>query len=175
MRVVRFCLSLLPLMITSGMFYSILPIYISKELNASEMVVGSLFTTGALTGAMVSIAVGKISDIIGRKSLIVLSQIFFGLVMLLYSIINDYVFAYPIHVLEGFAWATLGVNAPAYIADVSERRGESLGVYNTVVHIGWVIGPLLGGFLAEFFGFRLMLRIAFVMIILGLILTVREA
>ena len=175
MRVVRFCLSLLPLMITSGMFYSILPIYISKELNASEMVVGSLFTTGALTGAMVSIAVGKISDIIGRKSLIVLSQIFFGLVMLLYSIINDYVFAYPIHMLEGFAWATLGVNAPAYIADVSERRGESLGVYNTVVHIGWVIGPLLGGFLAEFFGFRLMLRIAFVMIILGLILTVREA
>ena len=175
MKVVRFCLSLLPLMITSGMFYSILPIYISKELNASEMVVGSLFTTGALTGAIVSIAVGKISDLIGRKSMIILSQIFFGLVMLLYSIISDYVFAYPIHVLEGFAWATLGVSAPAYIADVSERRGESLGVYNTVVHVGWVIGPILGGFLAEFFGFRLMLRIAFVMIILGLILTVREA
>ena len=113
MKVVRFCLSLLPLMITSGMFYSILPIYISKELNASEMVVGSLFTTGALTGAIVSIAVGKISDAIGRKSMIVLSQIFFGLVMLLYSIISDYVFAYPIHVLEGFAWATLGVSAPA--------------------------------------------------------------
>jgi len=175
MKVVRFCLSLLPLMITSGMFYSILPIYISKELNASEMVVGSLFTTGALTGAIVSIAVGKISDLIGRKSMIILSQIFFGLVMLLYSIISYYVFAYPIHVLEGFAWATLGVSAPAYIADVSERRGESLGVYNTVVHVGWVIGPILGGFLAEFFGFRLMLRIAFVMIILGLILTVREA
>ncbi len=175
MKVVRFCLSLLPLMITSGMFYSILPIYISKELNASEMEVGSLFTTGALTGAIVSIAVGKISDAIGRKSMIVLSQIFFGLVMLLYSIISDYVFAYPIHVLEGFAWATLGVSAPAYIADVSERRGESLGVYNTVVHVGWVIGPVLGGFLAEFFGFRIMLRIAFVMIILGLILTVREA
>ena len=107
--------------------------------------------------------------------MIVLSQIFFGLVMLLYSIISDYVFAYPIHVLEGFAWATLGVSAPAYIADISERRGESLGVYNTVVHIGWVIGPVLGGFLAEFFGFRIMLRIAFVMIILGLILTIREA
>ena len=162
-------------MITSGMFYSILPIYISKELNASEMVVGSLFTTGALTGAIVSIAVGKISDLIGRKSMIILSQIFFGLVMLLYSIISYYVFAYPIHVLEGFAWATLGVSAPAYIADVSKKRGESLGVYNTVVHIGWVIGPVLGGFLAEFFGFRIMLRIAFVMIILGLILTVREA
>jgi len=161
-------------MITSGMFYSVIPIYISKELHASETIVGSLFTTGALVGAFVSIIVGKISDKIGRKSMIVLSQVLFGLVTLFYSIISDYLFAYPIHILEGFAWATLGVSAPAYIADVSERRGESLGIYNTIVHIGWVIGPLLGGFLAEFIGFRFMLRIAFVMIILGLILSVRE-
>ncbi len=173
MKVVRFCLSLLPLMITSGMFYSVIPLYISKELHASETIVGSLFTTGALVGALVSVAVGKISDKIGRKSMIILSQIFFGLVTLLYSIISDYIFAYPIHVLEGFAWAMLGVSAPAYIADVSEKRGESLGIYNTVVHIGWVIGPILGGFLAEFFGFRFMLRIAFVMILFGLFLSLK--
>lgn len=173
MRIVRFCLSLLPLMITSGMFYSVLPIYISKELKASETIVGSLFTVGALTGAIVSIGVGKLSDVIGRKSMILISQILFGLVTLFYSLISDYVFAYPIHVLEGFAWATLGVSAPAYIADVSEKKGESLGVYNTVVHIGWVIGPILGGFLAELFGFRFMLRFAFVLIIFGLVLTVK--
>ncbi len=173
MKVVRFCLSLLPLMITSGMFYSVIPLYISKELHASETIVGSLFTTGASVGALVSIAVGKLSDRIGRKGMIILSQIFFGLVTLLYSTISDYVFAYPIHVLEGFAWATLGVSAPAYIADVSEKRGESLGIYNSVVHIGWVIGPILGGFLAEFFGFRFMLRLAFVMIIFGLFLSLK--
>lgn len=161
-------------MTTSGMFYSILPIYISKELGASETVVGSLFTIGALTGALVSILVGKISDVFGRKRMIVFSQICFGLVVLLYSIITDYMFAYPIHILEGFAWATVGTSVPAYIADVSEKRGESMGVYNTIVHIGWVVGPIFGGFLAEFLGFRTMLKLAFVIILLGLILIIRD-
>jgi len=176
-RVVRFCLCLLPLMISSGMFYSVLPIYISRELKASEFSVGLLFTVGALTGALISVAVGKISDRYGRKRLILLSQLSFGLVMLFYSIINYYVYAFAIHILEGFAWAVIGTTAPAYISDLAraEERGESMGFYNTVVQVGWVIGPFLGGFLAEFFGFRLMLRLAFVMIIFGLILTIKEA
>jgi len=167
-RIVRFSLSLLPLMITSGMFYSVLPIYISRELNASETAVGSLFTVGALTGALISICVGRMSDRFGRKRTIVISKVCFGLVVLLYSIITDYIFAYPIHILEGFAWAMVGVSAPAYISEVGERKGESLGIYNTVVHVGWVVGPIFGGFLAEIFGFRVMLRLAFVLIILGL-------
>ena len=172
-RVLRFSLCLLPLMITSGMFYSVLPIYISKELGASETIVGSLFTVGALTGAIVSVGVGKISDRFGRKRTIVLSKICFGLVVLMYSIITDYMFAYPIHVLEGFAWAMVGVSAPAYISELSEKRGESLGVYNTVVHVGWVIGPIFGGLLAETFGFRFMLRIAFILIIFGILAVLR--
>jgi len=36
--------------------------------------------------------------------------------------------------------------------------------------MGWVIGPILGGTLAHFFGFRLMLRISAIMILVGLII-----
>ncbi len=172
-KVVAFCLSLLPLMISSGMVYSVLPIYISDELKASDFAVGLLFTIGALTGVFTSILIGRISDRFGRKPLILLSQIAFAMVMLTYSFISYYIYAIPIHILEGFAWATIGTVAPAYIADLAgrEERGESMGIYNTVWSLGWVVGPILGGFLAEFFGFRLMLRFAFLMIILGLILT----
>ncbi len=175
-KVVAFCVSLLPLMISSGMVYSILPIYISNELKASEVAVGFLFTIGALTGVFTSILIGRLSDRLGRRPLILLSQIAFAMVMLTYSFINYYLYAIPIHVLEGFAWATIGTVAPAYIADLAgrEERGESMGIYNTVWSMGWVVGPILGGFLAEIFGFRLMLRVAFLMIVSGLILTATQ-
>ncbi len=171
-RVVVFCLSLLPLMISSGMVYSILPIYISEELKADKVSIGALFTVGALTGAFTSIMIGKLSDRFGRRKLVMFSQIAFALTMLVYSVINYYVYAFPIHVIEGFAWATIGTVAPAYIADLTKRgeRGESMGIYNTVWSIGWVIGPILGGLLAEILGFRIMLRIAFIMILVGLII-----
>ena len=172
-RVVVFCMSLLPLMISSGMVYSVLPIYISEELKADKIIVGTLFTIGALTGTLTSVLVGKLSDRFGRKPLIMCSQIAFALVMLLYSLINYYVYAFPIHVLEGFAWATIGTVAPAYISDLARKdeRGESMGVYSTVWNFGWVIGPILGGTLAELFGFRLMLRVAFLMILAGLVIS----
>ncbi len=172
-KVIAFCVSLLPLMISSGMVYSILPIYISDELKASKVAVGFLFTIGALTGVFTSILIGRLSDKLGRKPLILLSQLAFAIVMLVYSLISYYIYAIPIHILEGFAWATIGTVAPAYIADLAgkEERGESMGIYNTVWSLGWVIGPILGGFLAELFGFRLMLRFAFLMIIVGLILS----
>ena len=169
-RVAIFCVSLLPLTISAGMVYSILPIYISEELKANKVIVGALFTSGALTGVITSILIGKLSDIFGRQFFIILSKISFALVMLLYSLIDHYIYAFPIHILEGFAWATINTIAPTYIADLTRKdeRGQSMGFYNMIWSLGWVIGPILGGVLAELFGFRLMLRFAFIMITLGL-------
>jgi len=110
-------------------------------------------------------------DRFGKKPLILLSQMLFAFVMLAYSVITSYVYAYFIHVVEGFAWASLGVAYPALLADIAKsgERGEAFGVYNTVWNLGWVIGPFLGGGLAHLFGFRFMLRISSVMILIGLV------
>jgi len=172
-KVVIFSLSLLPMMISSGMIYSVLTIFLFEELGANRIQVGMLFTIAATTGALTSIMLGMLSDRFGRKPLILLSQILFALVMLVYSTINYYLYAIPIHILEGFAWATIGVASPALLADIAKKseRGEAMGVYNTVWSLGWVIGPTLGGFLAEVFGFRHMLRISFLMILIGLTFT----
>ncbi len=166
--------SLLPLMISSGMIYSVLPLYLSKELGAAEMQVGFLFTTGAATGAAASIALGRIADRIGKKPLVVASQFFFAAVMLLYSTISSYIYAFPIHIIEGFAWAMVATSAPALAADLAGkgRRGEAIGVYNTAWNVGWVIGPALGGTLAHVYGFRFTFKLSFLMIIFGAVLTI---
>ncbi len=172
-KVVAFSLSLLPMMISSGMFYSVLSLYISEELKANKMQIGMLFTIGALTGVLTSILLGKAADKFGKKTLVILSQVLFAIVMLSYSLINYYIYALPIHVVEGFAWAMLGSSAPALIADIAKKghRGEAMGIYNTVWNLGWVIWPFLGGSLAEFFGFRTMLLASFLMITFGIVLS----
>ncbi len=170
-RAALLSLILLPLMISSGMVYSVLPIYIAEELRASRMEVGSIFTLGALSGLLTSYIFGRLADRIGRKPLILFSQIGFSIVMLSYSLITYKSYAYLIQILEGLSWAMLGVAAPALIADLSKReeRGEAMGIYSTTWNLGWVIGPIFGGFLSENFGFRFMLRISFLMLIFGLV------
>ena len=116
---------------------------------------------------------GKIADKIGRKPLVIFSQSFFALVMLLYSSINSYIYAFPIHVIEGFAWAMIATAAPALVADLAgrNRRGEAIGIYNTTWNLGWVVGPFLGGTLAHLYGFRLTFKLSFLMIAIGTVLT----
>jgi MFS family permease len=57
---------------------------------------------------------------------------------------------------EGTAWVTIGIACMSYIADISPRddRGKSMGVYEATWNIGWVLGPLIGGSLADFLGFQ---------------------
>lgn len=165
-KIYAFSLSLLPLMTSAGMMYSVLPIYLT-ELGAGKMAIGLLFTSGAAAGAASSIFFGKLADKFGRRPLILIAQVSFAVVMLLYSTIVHYIQALPLHILEGFGWAMLGVASPALITDIARRKGEALGVYNMAWNLGWVIGPAFGGCLSEFFGFRVMLRVAFLMISFG--------
>ena len=111
-KTVILSLTLLPMMISSGMVYSVLPIYIAEELKATKTEVGSIFTLGALSGLVTAYIFGKIADRIGRKPLILTAQIGFAMVMLFYSLISQKTFAYFIQILEGMSWAMLGVAAP---------------------------------------------------------------
>ncbi len=164
-----FSLTLLPMMTSSGMIYSVLPIYIAEELGATKTQVGSLFTLGALSGTVTAYVLGKFADRYGRKPLILISQICFSIIMLAYSFINDVLYAYPIHVFEGVAWSSLGVSAPTLIADLTKKkeRGEAMGIYNSTWSMGWTIGPILGGLLSDIYGFKFMLRVSFLMIVVG--------
>ncbi|RLI13722.1 MAG: MFS transporter, partial [Candidatus Hecatellales archaeon] len=60
-RLYTFYISVLPLMVCSGMVYSVLAIYIS-ELGASKTEIGMIYMTGSAVGALISPMVGRVSD-----------------------------------------------------------------------------------------------------------------
>ena len=150
------CVSVLPLMICTGIVYTILSIYLVDELEFTKTTVGTLFALGAGIGAVLSPLIGKASDKYGRKPVLLGASVAFLCVFASYASLTETWQYVLIMTTEGIAWVSIGTGAMAYIADVSpsKERGRSLGVYEATWNVGWVMGPLAGGVLADAIGFQ---------------------
>jgi MFS family permease len=169
-RLYTFYVSIFPLMACSGMVYSVLALYIS-ELGASKTEIGMIYMTGAAVGALVSPMIGRLSDRIGRKPVMAMSMVGFALAFAAYSLIESALYAFPIQALEGATWAAMGTVASAFIADLApeRERGWAMGMYERTWFIGWIVGPMLGGYLADNIGFRATLIIGSALTVAGLL------
>ena len=95
----------------------------------------------------------------------------FLLVFFAYSIIGDLIWAFPVQALEGASWVAMGAAASAYIADImpSDSRGWGMGIYQQTWSVGWIVGPVMGGALADAVGFRVTFLIGAAIICPGFI------
>jgi len=166
------CACALPLMICSGLVYSMFSLYLAEVLGAEKTQIGLIYMVGSLVGLFFAPFLGKLSDRFGRKPIILCSMAVFVLVFVLYSMARDYVVVYPIQVLEGASWVAIGAAVTAYVADTipSDRRGWAMGVYQQTMSVGWVLGPAFGGFLSDVIGSRTTFLLGAMLVALGFIL-----
>ncbi len=147
--------SLLPMMVSSGIIYSVFALYVS-DLGASVSQIGIIYTIGAVAGLISAPLFGRLSDRFGRKSIILLCTASLSAVFFLYALATTFFNVLPVQALEGATWAGLGTVAPALVADLAleRERGKFMGMYNQTWYLGWAVGPVFGGFLADSIGFR---------------------
>ena len=128
----------------------LLPFY-AEQLGASATTVGALISTYAVCQLIAGPILGKMSDSMGRKPLLIVSQIgtFIGFLMLASAGSLWVVFAS--RVIDGLTAGNLSL-AQAYIADVTEpeKRARSFGVIGIAFGIGFLIGPAISGYLSQF-------------------------
>jgi MFS family permease len=149
------CGALLPTMICSGIIYSIFALYVS-QLGASVAQIGMIYSTGAVAGLVIAPFIGRASDRHGRRPIVLLCLALLSVVFFLYALATSFVAILPVQALEGAVWAALGTVVPALVADLAteRERGAFMGLYNQTWYLGWAIGPIVGGFLADVIGFR---------------------
>ena len=150
------CATVLPFMICTGMVYSVISLYMA-EIGLTKSQIGTLYTSGAIAGAVTSPFIGAIADRLGRKKILLSSMFVFAFVFLGYAMSRSYIPLLFVQICEGLAWAAMGTSTTALIADLVtiEERGKAMGIYNTTWNLGWIAGPTLGGVLSDSVGFTI--------------------
>lgn len=133
-----------------GLVIPVLPT-IMNELHLSGSVVGNLVAAFALAQLLVSPIAGRWADTFGRKKMIVIGLIIFSISELLFGVGQTVEVLFISRLLGGISAAFIMPAVTAFIADITtmETRAKALGYMSASISTGFIIGPGIGGFLAE--------------------------
>jgi DHA1 family tetracycline resistance protein-like MFS transporter len=147
--------------------------YFVKHFGAPDIVVGGLFATFALCQFVGGPVWGNVSDRIGRKAVLIVSQIgaTIGWTMLAFAPTIGWVFV--ARIVEGFSGGNISVTQ-AYVADLvpPEKRGRAFSYIGAAFSAGLIFGPLSGGYLVARYGFSVPFLLAAGLQVVTLIVTV---
>ncbi|MBS4189498.1 multidrug efflux MFS transporter NorA [Bacillus sp. FJAT-49705] len=124
---------------------------IMNELNISGSVVGYMVASFAITQLMVSPIAGRWVDQFGRKRMIVIGLFIFSISEFLFGIGKNVEVLFISRVLGGVSAAFIMPAVTAFIADITtiKTRSKALGYMSASISTGFIIGPGIGGFLAD--------------------------
>jgi MFS transporter, DHA1 family, multidrug resistance protein len=125
-----------------------LPIYaVSIGLNPGEA--GLLFGVQGVTSFLSKPVMGRVSDQVGRKPLIMVGLLICAVTFVLIPQVQSFTVLLILAAGFGFGEAVVTSSTSAFVADVSELKtlGAAMGMQGTISDIGHASGPLLAGIL----------------------------
>lgn len=133
-------------------FSLILPLlpYYTETFHANAFVTGLLVASYAVAQLIGAPLLGRMSDRYGRRP-ILLASIFGTFVgFLLLGVANALWILFASRIIDGLTGGNLSI-AQAYISDVTDakNRAKGLGLIGAAFGLGFIIGPVTGGFLSQ--------------------------
>ncbi len=161
-------------------FYVGLPIFLSQRLGLSISEVFIVYVASSTVSALTYSQAGKWSYKIGSKRLqqisfagrIILFPSMFLVTGLNLDFMSLLLVLCAMHALIGFCWANLSVAANILVSNMSycDFRTESLGMYCSIQGIASILGSLLGGFIANYYGYLDTFLVASGFVVVALVL-----
>lgn len=134
-----------------GLVIPVLPT-LMNELAITGTTIGYLTAAFAIAQLIVSPFAGKAVDKLGRKIMIVIGLFIFGISEFLFGLGKEIEVLFISRILGGIGAAFIMPAVTAFIADITnlDTRPKALGYMSAAISTGFIIGPGIGGFLAEF-------------------------
>ena len=128
----------------------VLPTF-AADLGASPEFLGVIVAASTVTGIFFKLPSGALSDVLGRKRMMVLGALFFAIPPFLYPFVEEPWSLLALRFVHGFATAIFSPVAAAYVASLGETgRGARLGWFSSANDLGATAGPVVGGFVLYF-------------------------
>ena len=126
-------------------------LYITQKFDVGMTQAGILLGMSSLFGLIGSTIGGALTDKFGRKQLILFGLIFSAISALSFGLVNEFSFLYPLMIIVGLLSSIAGPAHDAMIADIlpEKQRQEGFGILRVVGNLSWMIGPTIGGFVAN--------------------------
>ncbi len=130
---------------------------------------GIAFGIMTFVSALVGLFVGRFSDKIGRKPILIAMSLSYAAVVFSYTLITSVVQLYIVQALYGVLNAIDDTVHTSFLADITKkrRRGTQLGIYSFLIDMVSGAAIIMAGFLIGFSGFKLIFYICSVLILLG--------
>jgi MFS family permease len=147
--------------VLNGMLNAFLPLYGREVLNLSGSELGWLFGLQTITTLLVRPGMGRLSDRVGRRMVIVTGLTICSAAVFSLSLVTSLstLIAVIVSYAAGVAITTAATSA--YITDITRRAryGAAHGVFGTIYDIGDALGPISAGILVTRLGYAHMFQV----------------
>lgn len=133
-----------------GILIPMLPTFAIKEIGLSETAIGLVIASYSLVQFIFNPIFGSLSDQYGRRKIILITLLLNAAGYLIFAYSHSFIMLLISRLVSGLGGSSIAA-AQAYIADITEKkdRSKGMGLVGMAFGLGFVFGPILGGFLAE--------------------------
>jgi len=130
-----------------GIVIPFLPMYAAR-LGIGAGAIGLLLSAYSMAQFIFAPLLGRLSDRIGRRPIIMLGLFGSSLSYVIYAFTNSFAGLLASRAVHGACAATIST-AQAYVADTTEesKRAQAMGMIGAAFGLGFVLGPAVGGVL----------------------------
>ena len=154
-----------------GLRASILPIFVTEELNSTTAVVGYGLALSAVIQGLILLRAGRYSDEKGRRaaSIIGAQVVLLGVLLLTFSV-NVWMYLLAMAIL-GFGGAFISITPASIVGDVIKGKGgKVIAIFQMAGDAGMMVGPIIIGAVSDFFSYRAAFGMSAAIFVIALVL-----
>ncbi|MGI6367541.1 MAG: MFS transporter [Anaerolineae bacterium] len=143
-------------MLGVGIIGPVLPLY-ANTFGVSAAMVGLLISVFGVARIPINVPIGTLAERIGRRPLLFTGPLVIAVAATLSGLATSFGQLIVFRLLQGVGSAFQMVAGMIVVADIStpRDRGRTMSTYQGALLLGTSVGPIIGGFLGERFGFRM--------------------